>query len=142
MGHKGGCGRTAAVGGSGKGLWGRGKKQEAENFSVSGSLDLLIDLPLIALIHLTKLTKKFGLQPHTSLLFPRRLGNPTISYLSLFCTSYLLANCGFDVRVFEANNRMGDLSGRPIAPFPALRFTVQLNYCQKNLRWLCFGSLR
>jgi hypothetical protein len=38
--------------------------------------------------------------------------------LSLFCTGYLLANCGFDVRVFAANNRMGDRSGRPSPPFP------------------------
>lgn len=51
--------------------------------------------------------------------------------LSLFCTAYLLANCGLDLRVFEAKNRMGDRSASAIAPFPALQFTVQLSYVKK-----------
>jgi hypothetical protein len=54
MGHKGGCGRTATASGCGERVLGRVKnKEEAKNFSISGSLALFVDLPLIALIHLT-----------------------------------------------------------------------------------------
>jgi hypothetical protein len=54
MGHKGGCGRTATASGCGERVFGRVKnKEEAKNFSISGSLALFVDLPLIALIHLT-----------------------------------------------------------------------------------------
>lgn len=53
MGHRGGCGRTATASGCGERVLGRGKKEEARNFSISRSLVLSVDLPLIALIHLT-----------------------------------------------------------------------------------------
>jgi hypothetical protein len=54
MGHKGGCGPTATASGGGDRALGRVKrKEEARNLSLA----LSVYLPLIALIHLTKLTK-------------------------------------------------------------------------------------
>ncbi|NJK77232.1 MAG: hypothetical protein HC942_28940 [Microcoleus sp. SU_5_6] len=50
--------------------------------------------------------------------------------LSLFCTAYLLANCGLDLRVFEAKTHGRSVCQRD-RPFPALQFTVQLSYVKK-----------
>ncbi|TAD94247.1 MAG: hypothetical protein EAZ78_04255 [Oscillatoriales cyanobacterium] len=54
MGHKGGCDPTATASGCGDRAWGRVKRKEEAR---SLSLAVAVYLPLIALIHLTKLTK-------------------------------------------------------------------------------------